>query len=162
MLSQDSRMHKAVGFVAHLGDANCFVKDVLSRVLCCVHCSAVNWHKDMPVRVHSNTPFIYLNLDYGIWQRWHVLLIALDTGNIFWFGVGLVFFLNICSFLCQFLFCHSKLSLAFQHPSGMLLFSLRFRLVTYVVKSQCHSVLSVLYCSLLHECFVGAWVQPSF
>lgn len=126
----------------------------------------------MPVRVHSNTPFTYLNLGNGIWQSWHVFVVAFETGNIFWFLVlvflSFFFFFHVCSFLCQgqfenlaIFFYQPKLSLAFQHSSGMLLFPLRFRLVTFVVKSQRHSVSSVLYCSLLCECFVGTWAHPS-
>lgn len=167
MLSQDSRTHKAVGVVAHLGDTNCFVKDhaQLSPLLCSLfRCELTQRHaSESPLKY----PIYLLNLGNSIWQSWHVFVVALETGNIFCCFFFLFFF-HICSFLCQrqfenlaFFFYQSKLSLAFQHSSGMLLFPLRFRLVTLVVKSQCHSVLSVLYCSLVCECFVGTWAHPS-
>lgn len=161
MLSQDSRMHKAVGFVAHLGDANCFVKDVLSWVPCCVHCSAVNWHKDMPVRVHSNTPYIYLNLDCGIWQSWHDLLIALDTGNIFLFGVVWFFFserllISLPIFVLSFETLTS-ISASFWHAAFLTAFQ-ACHLCREVPVS--FSVVSPLL--QFDTCFVGAWAQPSF
>lgn len=173
MVSQDSRTHKAVGVVAHLGDSNCFVKDhaQLSPLLCSL------FRCELTQRHASESPLkypIYLpksGTAYGRVGLFLLLLLRLGTSFLFlfWFLVFFsFFFFHVCSFLCQrqfenlaIFFYQSKLSLAFQHSSGMLLFPLRFRLVTFVVKSQRHSVLSVLYCSLLCECFVGTWAHLS-
>lgn len=125
----------------------------------------------MPVRVPSNTPSIYPNQS----GEWH-------TAELAWFWCCSCYWehLLVCGgvsppppphFFAKgnleilpffFFFYQSELSLAFQHSSGMLLFSLPFRPVLFVVKSLCHSVSSVFYCSLAHECFSGTWVRSSF
>lgn len=83
MLSQDSRTHKAVGVVAHLGDTNCFVKDhaQLSPLLCSLfRCELTQRHaSESPLKY----PIYLLNLGNSIWQSWHVFVVALETGNIF-------------------------------------------------------------------------------
>lgn len=173
MVSQDSRTHKAVGVVAHLGDANCFVKDhaQLSPLLCSLfRCELTQRHaSESPLKYPIYLPksgerhMAELACFCCCFWDWEHLLVFGFSFSFFFF-----FFFHVCSFLCQrqfenlaIFFYQPKLSLAFQHSSGMLLFPLRFRLVTFVVKSQRHSVSSVLYCSLLCECFVGTWAHPS-
>lgn len=138
---------------------------MLSRVLLCS-----SFRCDLTQRHASESPLERpLYLPKPIWSTAYsragmglVLLFLLGTS----LGLWGQFFppphfiakgnLEILLFFC----CQCKLSLAFQHSSGMLLFPPPFRPVLFVVKSPCHSVSSV-FCSLPHECFAGAWVHPS-
>lgn len=169
MLSQDRSMHKAVGFVAHLSEANCFVTDCahLSPLLCS------SFRCELTQRHASESPHRHLiYLPKSVWGMaelawvwcWFLLLgTAFDLGgrSIF-FSPPQFFSKGNLKILPFFSFYQSKLSLAFQHSSGMLLFPLPFRPVVFVVKSPCHSVLSVFYCSVAHECSTETWVHPSF
>lgn len=160
-------MHKAVGFVAHLSEANCFVTDCahLSPLLCSL------FRCELTQRHASESPLKHLiYLPKSIWRMaelawvwccfcyWEHLLI---WGEVCFFPPSFLFQRQFEN-LALFSFYESKLSLAYQHSSGMLLFPLPFRPVVFVVKSPCHSVLSVFCCSLPHECSTGTWVHPSF
>lgn len=153
MLSQDRSTHKAVGFVAHLSEANCFVTDCaqLSPLLCSsFRCELTQRHaSESPLKHPVYLPKSIWRMAYGRVGMVLVLLLLLGTS----FGLWGCFPAASPSFLCQrqfgnlagfFFFYQSELSLAFQHSSGMLLFSLPFRPVLFVVKSLCHSVSSSL------------------
>lgn len=166
MLSQDRSAPKAVGFVAHLSEANCFVTDCaqLSPAVFILQVwpdtKTCQWESP---RTPPLLPKPIWSTAYSRAGRGLVLLFLLGTSLGLWGG----FFspshfiakgnLEILLFFCR----QCKLSLAFQHSSGMLLSPPPLRPVLFVVKSPCRSVLSVFYCSLPRECFAGTWVRPS-
>lgn len=99
MVSQDSRTHKAVGVVAHLGDSNCFVKDhaQLSPLLCSL------FRCELTQRHASESPLkypIYLpksGTAYGRVGLFLLLLLRLGTSFLFlfWFLVFFSFFFSM-------------------------------------------------------------------
>lgn len=65
MLSQDRSMHKAVGFVAHLSEANCFVTDCahLNPLLCS------SFRCELTQRHASESPLKHLiSLPKSVWR----------------------------------------------------------------------------------------------
>lgn len=160
MLSQDRRTLKAIGFVAHLSEANCFVPDCaqLSALLCSSsRCELTQRHaSESPCKhppIHPNRSGEGHTAELAcFWCCSCFWECPLVWGGIF--PPLPIFAKGNLKIMPFFFFPYEcKLSLAFQHSSGMLLFPLPFWPVLFVVKSLCHSVSSVSYCSLAHECF---------
>lgn len=82
MLSQDRSAHKAVGFVAHLGEANCFVTDCaqLSPLLCSsFRCEVTLRHaSESPLKHPIDLPKSIWRTAYGRVGMFLVLLLLLE------------------------------------------------------------------------------------